>query len=222
MTDFAAQRTKMVESQIRTEDVTDYRVLAAMGAVPRERFVPENLRTLAYIDEDLLLTVRGATPARYLMKPASFARLVQTAEIVEGDRVLDIGCATGYGAAVLARLAAVVVALESDASLAVIATATLRELGVANAVVVTGPFETGSGREAPYDVILIEGAVEIVPEALFALLREGGRLLAVIGYGRSAMATVYTKTEGEVGRRPAFDAYVRPLPGFERPKAFVF
>ena len=217
MEDFAAARTKMVDSQLRTENVTDYGILAAMGAIPRERFVPEEQAVLAYLDRDVPL---GG--GRYLMEPAPFARLVQLAEVQESDRVLIVGCGTGYSAAVLARLAGTVVALESDAELAARASAVLAELGVSNASVVTGALEAGHATLAPYDTILLEGAVEVVPPELFAQLGEAGCLVAVVGRGRSAIATVFTRNDGDIGRRAEFDAAVHSLPGFRKPPAFVF
>jgi len=219
MIDFAAQRTKMVESQIRTEDVTDRNVIAAMAAVPREKFVPERMAPLAYIDQDLAIAGMGLG-GRFLMKPATLARLLQAAGVAPADRALDVGCGLGYAAAVLAQLAASVVALEEDATLAAGARKQLGGLG--NVEVVEGRLEDGHKAGAPYDLILVEGAVEVVPEALLGQLGEGGRLVAVVGYGRSASATVFTKADGDVGDRPAFDADVPPLPGFRRPKGFVF
>jgi protein-L-isoaspartate(D-aspartate) O-methyltransferase len=217
MSDFAAARTKMVDSQLRTENVTDYDILAAMSDIPRERFVPAGQGRLAYVDRDVPIAA-----ARYLMEPAPFARLLQIAEVGRSDIVLDVGCGTGYSAAVLARLADSVVALESDADLAGSASATLMDLGVANAAVVTGPLEEGYPSEGPFDVIVVEGAVEVVPDALLSQLKEGGRLVAVVGYGRAAAAKVFTRSAGEVGSRDAFDAAVMPLPGFRKPQAFVF
>jgi protein-L-isoaspartate(D-aspartate) O-methyltransferase len=223
MEDYAAARTKMVDSQLRTTDVTDYAVLAAMGEIPRERFVPARMRPLAYIDEDIAVKDGAAgTAARYLMEPAPFARLVQLAEIGPSDIVLDVGCATGYSTAVLARLTYSVVAVEVDAELAALASSTLVDLGIANAAVVTGPLREGYASEGPYDAIFVGGAVEVVPEGLFAQLKAGGRLVAVVGYGRAAAATVFTRTDGEIGSRIAFNAHVQPLPGFAKPKAFVF
>jgi protein-L-isoaspartate(D-aspartate) O-methyltransferase len=219
MIDFAAQRTRMVESQIRTEDVTDKEVIAAMSAVAREKFVPERIAELAYIDQDLAIAGMGMG-GRFLMKPATLARLLQAADVAPTDRVLAVGCGLGYAAAVLAQLAASVVALEEDA---VLAAGARKQLGgFANVQVVEGQLEEGHKAGAPYDLILVEGAVEMVPEALLGQLGEGGRLVAVVGYGRAASATVFTKVDGDVGDRPAFDADVPPLPGFRRPKGFVF
>ena len=223
MSDFTAARTKMVDNQLRTQSVTDYEVLAAMGDVPREPFLPTASRALAYIDRDMLIKEAGPdTPARYIMEPAPFARLVQLAEVTKADFVLDIGCGTGYSAAVLARLANSVVALESDGDLAAKASETLVDLGIDNVALVTGALDAGYPSEGPYDVIFIGGAVEVVPEVLLAQLKDGGRLVAVVGYGRASAATIFTKSDGDIGSRPAFDADVRPLPGFRKPKAFVF
>jgi protein-L-isoaspartate(D-aspartate) O-methyltransferase len=223
MNDFASARTKMVDSQLRTEDVTDYDVLAVMAEIARERFVPAHLAALAYIDEDLCVLEASATaPARYLMDPARFAKLVQLAAIAKTDHALVVGCGTGYSAAVIGRLARSVVALESDDALAVAAARTLQELGLENVAVVTGPLEAGFPGKGPYDLILLDGAVEFVPEPLLAQLKDGGRLVGVVGYGRSAPAMIYRKAGKEIGARAAFDAAVRPLPGFRKPKTFVF
>jgi protein-L-isoaspartate(D-aspartate) O-methyltransferase len=223
MEDFSVARTKMVDNQLRTQSVTDYGVLDAMGAVPRERFVPPASRELAYIDSDLPLTsVAPGGQARYIMEPAPLGRLVQLAEVSAADVVLVVGCGTGYSAAVLARLAASVVALEQDADLAKRASETLAELGVDNVAVVTGSLEDGYASQGPYDVIFVDGAVETVPTSLIGQLKDSGRLVAVVGYGRAAAATVFRRSGTDVGSRVAFDADVQPLPGFRRPKAFVF
>jgi protein-L-isoaspartate(D-aspartate) O-methyltransferase len=223
MTDFIAARTRMIDSQVRTEDVSDLAVLSAMAEVPRERFVPEKAVDLAYIDRSVLLKeATSAGPARYLMRPAAFAKLAQLAEILATDKILDVGAGTGYSSAVLARMGRRVVVLECDAKLAGIAAERLSEIGAAHTEVVQGVLEAGHNAEAPYDVIMLEGAVEFVPQPLFDQLGEGGRLVAVIGSGGSAVGTLYTKSAGDIGRRPAFNANARPLPGFERPKSFVF
>lgn len=221
--DFSVQRDKMVEGQLRTNDVTNVPLLSAMREIPREVFVPAKRRSLAYIDEDLEVATAGeTTPARYLMEPASFGRLVQLAAVTADDFVLDIGCATGYSAAVLSRLASSVIALECDPALAESAAATLSSLGCDNVAVVEGPLQEGLAAEAPYDVIFIGGAVDLVPEALLDQLKDGGRLVAVVGRGNAAVARLYVKQDGIVSQRRAFNAAVQPLPGFERPPAFVF
>jgi protein-L-isoaspartate(D-aspartate) O-methyltransferase len=220
MTDYAAARTIMVDTQIRTEGVTDYGIIRAMGEAPRERFVPARARPFAYTDADILVKEDGHH--RRLMRPATLGRLIQAAAIAPSDFVLVVGCATGYSAAVIASLATSVIALESDERLAAEASATLMDLGIGNVAVVTGPLEQGYPSEGPYDVIFIDGAVEEVPEPLFAQLKEGGRLVAVVGYNRAAPATIFTRTDNDIGGRPVFDAFAPALPGFAKPKAFVF
>ena len=223
MEDFTVARTKMVDNQLRTQNVTDYEVLAAMGEVPREQFVPRASRALAYIDRDIMVKAAGPDgPARYLMEPAPLARLVQLAEVEAGDVALVVGCGTGYSAAILARLAGSVVALESDAELAARASETLAEQGIDNVSVVTGTLQDGYPAEAPYDVIFVDGAVEEVPTVLLDQLKDAGRLVAVVGYGRSASATQFRRSGEDIGSRVAFDADVQPLPGFRKTKAFVF
>lgn len=220
MTEYAAARAQMVDSQIRTEGVTDYGVIRAMGEVPRERFVPARARPFAYSDADILVKENGHH--RRMMRPATLARLIQAAEPAPSDLVLVVGSGTGYTAAVIASLVSSVIALESDQGLAAESSATLMQLGVGNVAVVTGPLEKGYPSEGPYDVIFLDGSVEEVPEELFNQLREGGRLVAVVGHNRASPAMVFTRTDHDVGARSAFDAFVPPLPGFARPKTFVF
>lgn len=220
--DFSELRVKMVDGQVRTTDVTNLPLITAMLAVPRELFVPDMRRALAYIDDDILLSEKNGPGARYLMEASPFARLVQLAEVGENDNVLIVGAATGYSAAVLSRLAKSVVALESDAALAAKADATLKSLGCANVTVVGGELAAGSKAGAPYDVIVIEGSVEELPQAILSQLAEGGRLVVVEGVGNAGAARIYLKSEGIATGRRAFNAAVKPLPGFERVHAFEF
>lgn len=215
--DFAAARIKMVDNQIRTTDVTSHGLLRAFLTVPREVFVPDARKALAYIDEDI--PVGGG---RFLMEPSPLAKLVQLASVDREDVVLDVGCATGYSSAVLAELAGTVVALEESAEMAGEAERNLRKLGVVNCAVVTGPLKQGYAKEGPYDVIVFQGAVDEVPAVFFDQLRERGRLVVVEGRGLSAMAKLYTKEDGIVSDRFAFNCSVKPLPGFEREASFVF
>lgn len=222
MIDMALQRKNMVESQVRPSDVTDRRILNAMLAVPREAFVPSGLKPLAYIDEALTLVRAGAgVAARGMMAPRPFAKLLQLAEIEAGDVVLDIGCASGYSAAVISRLAQTVVALESDSALADLATKSLADLGADNTAVVTGDLEVGYASEGPYDAIVIEGAIEQLPPVLLDQLKDGGRLVAVAA-GLPSHAVVWRRTGRLSDRRVAFEAAAPALPGFERKFQFVF
>ncbi|HET7412568.1 MAG TPA: protein-L-isoaspartate O-methyltransferase [Pararhizobium sp.] len=220
--DFATARIKMVDNQIRTTDVTSYAVIDAFMTVPREAFVPDRFKPLAYIDRDIEITPAGTGKLRYLMEPSPLAKLIQLAAVGPDDVVLDIGCGTGYTSAILSLLATSVVALESDEQLAATATETLASLGYDNVAVVTGPLSDGYRSEGPYDVIFVGGAVEEVPGALFDQLREGGRLVTVEGIGNASRARLYLREEGAIGERASFNTSVKPLPGFERPETFVF
>lgn len=223
MADFAALRDAMVDSQIRTVEVGAPRVLDAFRSVARERFVPGRQRSLAYSDEHLLIKpAGGGAPARYLMGPAVLARLVQAAEIAPNAVVLDLGAGVGYGAAILSRLANSVVALEPDPDLAALATENLVSADVSNVAVLTESLAGGFPDEAPYDAILIEGAVDEVPAALLEQLKDGGRLVAMVGRGQAASGTVYLRSDGAVSSRSLFNARAEILPGFERASRFVF
>ncbi|HWA92500.1 MAG TPA: protein-L-isoaspartate O-methyltransferase [Rhizomicrobium sp.] len=216
-TQFAAQRYNMVEAQLRVNDVTDPRLLDAMGQVARERFVPAAKRALAYADVSV-----EVAPGRYLLEPRTFAKMVALADVRASDAVLDVGSATGYSAAVLARLAKSVIALEQDAELVRASYELLPSVGAANAIVTQGALNQGLKAKAPYDVIVVEGAIAGPPEALLAQLAEGGRLVAVIGEGAAAKAELFLREHGRIGRRSGFDAAVPALVGFAKTVGFVF
>jgi protein-L-isoaspartate(D-aspartate) O-methyltransferase len=215
--DYEAARRNMVESQIRTNKVTHAALLDALSAVPRERFLPPDRAFAAYVDDDVLVA-----PGRYLMEPMVFARMVQLAEATARDRALLVGAGAGYGAAVLARLVASVIALESDPALAARGKGELASLAVENASQVTGPLAQGWPGKAPYDLILIEGAVEEVPQALFDQLANGGRIVAVVKTEGMGRATLFIERNKVISHRPAFDAAVPLLAEFRRQRGFVF
>ena len=216
MLDFETARQKMVDSQVRPNDVTSHELLAALFEVPREDFVPERMSELAYLDEDIEIT-----PGRYLMEAAPFAKLAQALSAGPQDVVLVIGSGTGYSAAVLSRIASMVFAVEEDAGLAERSVELLANLGYGNIVVREAPLSSGYPAEGPYDAILVEGSVDRVPETVLAQLREDGRLVAVIGEGNSGVAMLYTRSNGEISSRRLFNLAVRALPGFEAEPEFV-
>lgn len=217
MTDFVHARRTMVDNQLRTSGITDRRVLAAMGEVPRERFVAPTRQALAYIDE-----AQSMGEGRKLGAPAPFGKLLQLAAISHTDKVLDLGCGSGYSAAVLAKLAASVVAVEYDATLAVTAKSNLASLGIVNVEVVQGKLESAGGSKGPFDVIVIEGTTETVPDALFSELAPEGRVVALIGApGRPAVAQLFAKSGKGVAARAEFDARLPPLSS-KGDESFVF
>ena len=214
---FEAARRSMVDSQLRPNKVTDQALLDAMAIIPREQFVPDAFRSAAYVDEDVPL---GS--GRFLLEPMVLGRLIQAAAATRGDSVLDVGSATGYGAAVLARLAATVVGLEFDGPMADRANSALSALGIGNAMILQGPLEQGVPRQAPYNVIAIEGLADEVPPMLLGQLADGGRLVGVVrdrGVGR---AMLLTRNGEKISTRVLFDASVSMLPGLQRQPGFVF
>lgn len=215
--DYVTARKNMVESQIRTNKVTSERIVAAMLDLAREEFVPAKLKGAAYLDEDL-----PVAPGRFLMEPMVLARLLQYAEVKPSDKVLDLGGATGYSAALVSYLAGSVVAVESDADLAAQAKPLLAKFGKAPVTLVQGDLKQGAKAHGPYDVILFAGTVAEVPAAVLEQLSEGGRLLAVLQSPRIGRATLITRQGNTFPQRQLFDAQVPVLPGFERQEAFVF
>ncbi|SON56178.1 Protein-L-isoaspartate O-methyltransferase [Hartmannibacter diazotrophicus] len=218
MADSDLARTKMVDGQVRPSDVTDYRIIDAMLDIPREEFVPSAQRALAYSDLPISLGASG----RAMLMPRVLAMMIQAADILPGDVVLDLGCGTGYSTAVIARLASSVVALEEDAALAAFATSALQDLGIDNAAVVEGPLAAGYEAEGPYDVIIVEGAVEILPDTITDQLKDGGRLLVIEGRGLSARAMLYVRSGDDVSGRIVMNAAAPLLPGFAKEEEFVF
>ena len=217
MIDYAALRRHMVDSQVAPNEVTDRRVLRAMGEVPREAFVSEAQKPVAYIDEALKL---GG--GRVLLSPMTVARLVQLARIEEGGSVLEIGCGTGYLTAVLAHLAGRVVGLECDGGLALKARQALASEGRGRVKVVEGPLEAGYPAEGPYDAVILCGSVPEVPDRLVRQVKEGGRLVAIVGEVAPGRLTVFTRTGNSLSGQAHYDAPLAPLPGFERAPVFAF
>ncbi len=223
MIGFELQRKNMVESQVRPSDVTDRRVIAAMLDIPREAFAAPDTRALAYMDQDLPVGAAAqGRQRRALVAARTLARMVQQLEIDGGDRVLEIGTATGYGAAVLARIAKSVVALENDEGLAAQAGAALVELCAANVSVVTGPLAAGWAAEAPYAAILIAGTVEEIPAAVLDQLQDGGRLAVIKTENGLGRLMQWRRIGTSFAARVVGEAGARSLPGFERSPGFVF
>jgi len=219
MTDFVLARRNMVDGQLRPNRVTNAQLLAAIGELPRERFLPAGLQSVAYADDDVPLG-----KGRFLMEPMVLARLLQTLQPLAEDKALVVASGAGYGAALLARLVKAVVAVEADAGLAGSAEQTIRNLGITNVQQVVGRMEEGCVAQASYDVILIEGAVQKVPPAILDQLAEGGRLGTVIAAptGMLGVAHLLVKEGGVASGRPLFDAGTPPLPGFAAPPRFTF
>jgi protein-L-isoaspartate(D-aspartate) O-methyltransferase len=217
MFDTVAARRMMVDGQVRTADVTDPDLIAAMLAVPRERFVPASAAGQAYADIDLPL---GG--GRALLKPMVLAKLIQAARVRSTDHVLDVGCGSGYSSAVLARLAGSVVALEENQALAREAKQALTGMEGCSITDVTGPLNAGWSAAAPYDVIFLNGTTEVVPEALGQQLKSDGRLVCVFGRASAGKAMIFRQIEGQLAGRPIFDAAAPLLPGFVAVPEFVF
>jgi protein-L-isoaspartate(D-aspartate) O-methyltransferase len=217
MTDYESARKNMLEGQVRTNDVSDQKLQAAIMDVPRERFVATARRSLAYSDDSIEIT-----DERYLMRPRAFSKLMQAARVSGSDMALVIGCSSGYAAAVMGKLAESVIALESDEALAAQATTTLGELEIDNVAVVTGALADGLADQGPYDVIFVDGALGARSPDLESQLAEGGRLVVVLQTGPIGQACVVTRNNDNFAAVEVFDANVAPLPGFERESEFVF
>ncbi len=216
MSDYAALRTTMVDTQVRPSDVTRYPIIAAMLAVPREVYVPQDRRDAAYVGDNVDLA-----PARVLLEARTLAKLLDGLDVQPDELVLDIGCGLGYSTALLARLAEAVVAVEEDEGFAAEAQRTLSAQGVDNAAVIAGPLAAGSSRHAPFDVVVIQGGVEVVPQAVIDQIREGGRIGAIFMQGALGVARIGYKAGGTITWRDMFNAAAPVLPGFAAAKGFT-
>ncbi|MGY2049492.1 protein-L-isoaspartate O-methyltransferase family protein [Methylobacterium sp. JK268] len=221
MLDFAQARRLMVDCQLRTFDVTDIAVLDAFDSVPRERFVPEGRETFAYIDQPLPLGGE-AGETRAALAPMVLARLIQALAVGPGEKALDVATGLGYAAAILDRLGASVVALESLPGLAAAARERLAAVTGKTIPVETGPLDAGVPGRGPYDAILVNGRVERRPQALLEQLADGGRLACVQGEGRTGKATLWVRAGDAFGARPLFDAAVPALRDFANEPGFTF
>ena len=216
MTDFATRRTMMVDTQVRPSDVTKYPIIAAMLSVPREAFVPAQMREAAYAGEHV--TLGGG---RVVLDPRTLAKLLDALDIQGTETVLDIGCGLGYSSAIIARMAEAVVAVEEDEALATEAQRALSAQGVDNAAVNHGKLAAGAPKAGPYDVIVLQGAAEVIPDSLVSQLKDGGRIGALFMEGNLGVARVGYKIDGRITWRQVFNASAPVLPGFEMRKAFA-
>jgi len=221
MSGFSTARQKMVDGQVRTDDVTDPRILDAMLALPREDFVPVQKRPLAYLDLDLDVG-EASSAKRFLIKPQVTAKMLQAANIGASDNVLIVGCATGYCAAIAGTMAAKVTGTETDPALVAKGGEILARLGFTNVTLKVAAPADGDPAGAPYDVIILNGSTEIEPEQLYGQLGEGGRLVGVFATARPSRAMIVTRSHGDLGRWTLFDAAAPLLPGLEKRPAFVF
>lgn len=210
MADFNARRTTMVDTQVRPSDVTKFPIIDAMLDVARERFVPEEMAQAAYIGEAIDLGGRS------MLAPRTFAKLLDALDVGSGDLVLDVGCGLGYSAAILGRMAEAVIGIEDDADRAAEAQRRLSEEGIDNAAVIEAPLGAGDAKHGPYDVIVIEGGVETVPQELVDQLKDTGRIAAIFVDDALGRACIGTKRNGTVDWRFAFNADASVLPGFEK------
>lgn len=210
-----AARTAMVDSQVRTNDVTDRRLISAIGAVPREVFVPAHRQAVAYAEAPV-----ETGPGRWLAAARDFSKLLNVAGIDSEDRVLDIAPGTGYSTAVLKQLAGKVVALETDEAAAQALRDGLAKAGVSGVDIAVGALKAGAAGKGPFDVIHVNGAVEDVPQAWLDQLAEGGRLAVAVDEGGVRRARIYTRSGGKTAWRTPFDSSAPTLPGFEKVREF--
>lgn len=216
MTDFSTRRGMMVDTQVRPSDVTKFPIIDAMLAIPREAFVPDDRIEAAYVGENLTLA-----PGRVMLDPRTLSKMLDALDILPSEMVLDVACGLGYSAAVLARLADAVVAVEEDEAMAARAQVLLSEHGFDNAAVIAGPLAGGAPKHGPYNAIVLQGGVEEVPEALLAQLAEGGRIGAIFMSGALGVVRIGLKQGGVVTWRFAFNATAPVLPGFAMSRSFA-
>lgn len=217
MADYARRRTTMVDTQVRPADVTKFPIIDAMLRVPREQFVPSDRREAAYVGENVDLG-----DGRVVLEPRTLGKMLEAVDIQPGDLVLDIGAGHGYSSALAAHLAEAVVALEEDPALAREAERALSEAGADNAVVVEGKLVEGAARHGPYDVILVEGAVQYMPQTITDQLKDGGRIVAIFLEGALGVVRVGYRLDDQMSWRFVFNAGAPVLPGFQKSPAFVF
>ncbi|MGB0496819.1 MAG: protein-L-isoaspartate O-methyltransferase family protein [Rubricella sp.] len=217
MIDYAAARTTMVDTQVRPSDVTRYPIIAAMLEIPREQFVPTEAKPIAYADDPIELSAE-----RSILAPRTLAKMIDALELGKNDLVLDIGPAHGYSTAVLARIAGTIVGVEEDESLARSAAETLSEIGVDNAIIENRPLVEGAPEHGPFDVIVLQGAAETLPDALVAQLREDGRIVMLKAEGVLCYAVLGVKGAAGISWRRIFDAAAPVLPGFSAERGFLF
>lgn len=216
MSDYATRRLAMVDTQIRPSDVTKFPIIEAMLTVPREAFVPLDMREAAYMGKNLDLK-----DGRVLLEPRTLAKMLDALNIQRNELVLDVAAGLGYSSAVIARMAEAVIALEETEALADEAQSLLAEHNVDNVVVHAGELTKGAAEHGPYDVIIVQGGVEELPESLLAQLKDGGRIACVVMTGALGDVQLGQKTGGDVAWRSVFNAGAPVLPGFERARAFA-
>lgn len=216
MSDFTARRVMMVDTQVRPSDVTKYPVIAAMLEVPREKFVPEALIEAAYVGKNLDLA-----PGRVMLEARTLAKMLDALNINRTELVLDVGCGLGYSSVVISRMAEAVVALEEDAAMAAEAEAAVAANNAENVAVITGRLTDGSAKHGPFDVICVEGGVEVLPEAIISQLKDGGRIACLFMEGSLGTVRVGAKSGERIAWRDAFNAGAPVLPGFERRAEFA-
>ncbi|MCD1627864.1 protein-L-isoaspartate O-methyltransferase [Seohaeicola saemankumensis] len=215
MTDYTTRRTTMVDTQIRPSDVTKFPIIEAMLNVAREEFVPDRLREAAYVGENLDLG-----QGRVMLEPRTLAKMLDALDLQRSDLVLDLGCGLGYSAAVAARLAEAVVAVESDEAMADEAQAILSREGADNVIMHQAPLAEGAPQHGPYDAIMVQGGVTEVPEALLGQIKDGGRIACLFMHGALGVVRIGYRLDGKISWRDAFNASAPVLAGFEKQTEF--